>query len=89
MRPRFVPPTLEEVTAYVKERGSKVAPQSFIDFYAAKGWMVGKTKMKDWKAACRNAEHWDRWDKLPSTDRNRLRTDADYMGNSDFFGGDS
>lgn len=86
-RPRFLPPTLEEVTAYVQERGSKVDPQGFIDFYAAKGWMVGKNKMKDWKAACRNAEHWDRWDKLPSTDRNRLRTDADYTGGSDFFAG--
>ena len=88
-RPRFVPPTLEEVTAYVQERGSRVDPQGFIDFYAAKGWMVGKNKMKDWKAACRNAEHWDRWDRLPSTDRNRLHTDADYVGSGDFFGGDS
>lgn len=60
---RFTPPTLEEVSAYVKERGSMVDPQGFIDFYASKGWMVGKTPMKDWKAACRNAEHWDRWDK--------------------------
>lgn len=65
-RQRFVPPTLEEVTAYVAERQSKVIPQVFIDFYEAKGWMVGKTKMKDWKAACRNAERWERWDKAPS-----------------------
>ena len=64
-RQRFVPPTLEEVTAYVLERNSKVIPQVFIDFYASKNWMVGKNKMKDWKAACRNAEGWDRWDKLP------------------------
>ena len=62
-RKRFTPPTLEEVTAYVAERNSKVDPQGFIDFYAAKGWMVGKNKMKDWKAACRNAEGWDRWNK--------------------------
>lgn len=60
---RFTPPTLEEVTAYVTERQSKVIPQEFIDFYEAKGWMVGRTKMKDWKAACRNAEKWERWDK--------------------------
>lgn len=66
-RQRFVPPTIEEVTAYVTERQSKVIPQVFIDFYEAKGWMVGKTKMKDWKAACRNAERWERWDKAPST----------------------
>ena len=88
-RTRFVPPTLDEVTTYVKERGSKVDPQGFIDFYAAKGWLVGKTPMKDWKAACRNAEHWERWGKAQLTDRNRLRTDADYMGGGDFFGGDS
>ena len=64
-RSRFVPPTLEEVTAYVRERGSKVDPQSFIDFYASKGWMVGRTPMKDWKAACRNAESWERWKNQP------------------------
>lgn len=60
-RSRFVPPTLEEVAAYVQERGSNVDPQGFIDFYTANGWKVGKNPMKDWKAACRNAEHWDRW----------------------------
>ena len=43
------------------ERRSPVDPQEFIDFYASKGWTVGKTPMKDWKAACRNAEKWDRW----------------------------
>lgn len=59
---RFVPPTLEEVRAYVAERHSPVDPQRFIDFYASKGWIVGKNKMKDWKAACRNAEKWDEWE---------------------------
>ena len=58
---RFVPPTLAEVQSYVAERQSPVDPQGFIDFYASKGWMVGKTPMKDWKAACRNAETWERW----------------------------
>lgn len=62
---RFTPPTLAEVQSYVAERHSPVDPQSFIDFYESKGWMVGKTPMKDWKAACRNAEKWDRWDKKP------------------------
>lgn len=62
-RTRFVPPTLEEVAEYVAQRGSPVDPQGFINFYASKGWMVGKTPMKDWKAACRNAEGWDRWRK--------------------------
>ena len=62
-RPQFIPPTLEEVQSYIKERGSRVDAQGFIDFYQAKGWMVGRSKMKDWKAACRNAEKWERWDK--------------------------
>lgn len=59
---RFTPPTLAEVQSYVAERHSSVDPQGFIDFYEAKGWMVGKTPMRDWQAACRNAEKWDRWE---------------------------
>jgi hypothetical protein len=60
---QFIPPTVEEVRSFCEERGSLVEAQEFIDFYAAKGWMMGKTPMKDWKAACRNAEKWERWQK--------------------------
>ena len=60
---RFTPPTLAEVQSYVAERHSPVDPQEFIDFYESKGWMVCKTPMKNWKAACRNAEKWERWAK--------------------------
>ena len=59
---RFTPPTLAEVQSYVAERHSPVDPQGFIDFYESKGWLVGKAPMKDWQAACRNAERWDRWE---------------------------
>ena len=58
---RFHPPTLSEVRDYVYERNSPVDPQGFLDFYQAKGWMVGSTPMQDWKAALRNAESWERW----------------------------
>ena len=54
---RFIKPTLEEVTAYCNERNNNIDPQHFIDHYEANGWMVGKTKMKDWKAAVR---YWER-----------------------------
>ena len=54
---RFTPPTLKEVEAYCKERGNNVDAQRFIDFYSSKGWMVGKQKMKDWKASVRT---WER-----------------------------
>lgn len=48
---RFVPPTLEEVQAYIVEKCYSVDAESFIAFYQSKNWMVGKNKMKDWKAA--------------------------------------
>lgn len=57
----FHPPTLSQVRDYVYERNSPVDPQGFLDFYQAKGWMVGNTPMQDWKAALRNAESWERW----------------------------
>lgn len=53
---RFKPPTLEEVKAYCIERNNGIDPERFIDFYESKGWMVGKNKMKDWKAAVRSWE---------------------------------
>ena len=54
---KFVKPTLQEVKAYCIERKNDVDPERFVDFYEAKGWMVGKNKMKDWRAAVRN---WER-----------------------------
>ena len=54
---RFTPPSIEEVAAYCQERGNGVDASRFVDFYSSKGWMVGKTKMKDWQAAVRN---WER-----------------------------
>lgn len=53
---RFVPPTLEQVQEYCEERNNDVDAQRFHDFYSSKGWMVGKNKMKDWKACVRTWE---------------------------------
>ena len=54
---RFTPPTNTEVREYSQEHGYQIDVERFIDFYESKGWMVGKNKMKDWKAAVRN---WSR-----------------------------
>ena len=54
---RFIPPTVEEVEAYCRERNNSVDAENFVDFYESKGWIVGKTKMKNWKAAVRT---WER-----------------------------
>lgn len=56
----FTPPTLEEVQAYCQERDNNVDPQRFVDFYESKGWLVGNSKMKNWKAAVRTWENRDR-----------------------------
>ena len=53
---RFKPPTIEEVKAYCDERKNSVDPQKWFDYYTANGWMVGKNKMKDWKASVRTWE---------------------------------
>lgn len=60
---RFTPPTLQEVTDYCQSRNNGVDPQRFIDFYASKGWMVGKNAMKDWKACVRTWEGRDKGQK--------------------------
>lgn len=57
---QFNPPSLEEVKSYCSERKNGIDAERFIDFYASKGWLIGKTKMKDWKAAIRT---WERRDK--------------------------
>ena len=44
-------PTLEEVQAYVTEKGYSVDAESFIAFYESNGWKVGKNPMKSWRAA--------------------------------------
>jgi hypothetical protein len=52
----FVPPTVEEVAEYCRERGNDLDPEYFVDKYDGNGWMVGRTKMKCWKATIRTWE---------------------------------
>lgn len=56
---KFIKPTLQEVQDYCKERNNSIDVQHFIDHYESNGWKVGKTPMKDWKAAVRT---WERRD---------------------------
>ncbi|WP_297963928.1 hypothetical protein [uncultured Campylobacter sp.] len=51
---KFQKPTIEQIKAYCKEAGKDIDPEAFFDFYEAKGWVVGRAPMKDWKAAVRN-----------------------------------
>lgn len=60
---RFTPPTVADVAAFAKEHGLSLNAEQFVDFYAAKGWRVGNSPMKDWRAAVRN---WVRRDQAPN-----------------------
>lgn len=66
---QFKKPTLKEVNEYFSATVLPAEGQKFFNFYESKGWMVGKNKMKDWKAAARN---WitTSQDKLTSNDTN-------------------
>lgn len=56
-RARFVPPSVQEVQAYCDERGNGISGQAFCDWYESNGWKVGRSGMRDWKAAVRT---WER-----------------------------
>ena len=67
-RARFTPPTADEVEAYAGEAGIQLDAGAFCDFYAAKGWKVGSSPMRDWRAAARN---WARRDRDGPSGRRR------------------
>jgi len=52
----FTIPNISEVESYCLERKNSIEAESFINFYDSKGWMVGKNKMKDWRACIRTWE---------------------------------
>lgn len=55
---KFVPPTVEEVAAYMNEIGCDVDPQYFVDYHVARNWVLSNGKQaKDWKAVCRTWKH--------------------------------
>jgi hypothetical protein len=52
----FIEPTYNDILEYCSERKNGVDVNKFLNFYSAKGWMVGKNKMIDWKACVRTWE---------------------------------
>lgn len=70
---RFVPPTVDEVRDYCKERGNNIDAESFVDYYTSTGWLVGKKPMKDWKASVRT---WERNERKPANKASEKRQDT-------------
>ena len=55
---RFNPPTLDEITAYCKERNNNIDPQYFLDYQTSRDWVLSNgKKCKDWRATIRT---WER-----------------------------
>ena len=64
---RFVKPSVEELKKYITEKRMNVDADKFHNFYESKGWLIGKNKMKDWKAACRTWNTPDQSQAQPAT----------------------
>lgn len=73
---RFTPPTIDDIEAYCEEKGIfGFDAQKFMDYYTSNGWMVGRNKMKDWKAAIRT---WVRTDNQRSREKRKADLDLPY-----------
>ncbi len=67
----FIRPTADQVNEYSKEIGFTLDGSQFIDHYEARGWLIGKNPMKDWKAAVRT---WKRNSSTFTTNSNTQTT---------------
>lgn len=75
-RKRFVPPTLDEVKAFILENNYSVDADRWFSYYEANGWKVGKNPMKDWKASIR---YWQK-DAKPKDNK-----PAEYQSKEDYI----
>jgi len=72
----FIPPTLEEVQAYVREKGYHFNPKSFLDYYEASGWHFKNGKpVKNWKQCCVTWESNHRYDRPAPTQSQQQELD--------------
>lgn len=87
---KFIPPTVEEVNAYCKERKNGITGEQFVEYYTNKQrpWTIGNQKepMKDWRAAVRQWERTERkTNKAAGTMWANNSTDTDTAGYEDLF----
>jgi hypothetical protein len=70
---RFLIPSILEISTYCQERKNEINAEQFYDHYQSNGWMVGKNKMKDWKAAVRT---WEKngYSKPQQSNNNQITT---------------
>lgn len=73
-RARDIPPDIDDVKAYILEKNYNVDAEQWFDFYQSKGWLIGKSKMKDWKSAVRTWERNNR--SRPDYEKPKVRNEV-------------
>lgn len=81
----FVPPTIEMVRAYCREKGYHVDPEIFMAYYDSKGWVVGKGPMKSWTRAVAYWEHLDKKRAAEAKERQRRYRQNSYGATADSY----
>ena len=74
----FKKPTVNDIKEYCLERNNGIDSETFFDFYESKNWMVGKNKMKDWKACMRTWEKRQNKTNNNNTTSHRHKKGGDY-----------
>lgn len=72
---KFVKPTVEEITLYCRERQNTISAENFYNFYESKGWRIGSSPMKDWKAAVRT---WEAKEKTLNAAKGLVKSNDDF-----------
>ena len=79
---RFTKPSLAQVTEYKNQNQYISDPQAFIDYHESRGWVVGRSPMKDWKSAFRRWEtNQKKWSKENANKQSSSERRSDYASN--------
>ncbi len=80
----FIAPEYEEVERYAFQRGEIEMANKFYNHYSAVGWMMGKTPIKDWRAAFRK---WEQTEKKAAFDppKSHNKKEDNSFDTDDFF----
>ena len=74
----FKKPTVNDIKEYCLERNNGIDSETFFDFYESKNWLIGKNKMKDWKACVRTWEKRQNKTNNNNTTSHRHKKGGDY-----------
>ncbi len=74
----FKKPTVNDIKEYCLERNNGIDSETFFDFYESKNWLIGKNKMKNWKACIRTWEKRQNKTNNNNTTSHRHKKGGDY-----------